>query len=372
MVVRQRLTALRPLVMAGHQSSISRSYDAQRLRIKIVVQSVPGVVPQPLRDIALRDILECIEQLQNLVVVDRGHTFTSGVRKVMIWCRVPPAPHLAGPADDGPPDDGGDPGEDESGPDGSRRRRRYPTGPSNDDPWHAHGAVDPWASSSSSSPLPKAPRRRLATAASLPPIPEFPFAHHGIASQSPSLCLQASTGCAEQFNIGDTGSEAESEVSASMRQQFDSLVQRVSHLERAFLFSDHLGALAPLPGLEDACCIVTPGMNIADRVAQAPAPFLPAQPSEAFNIGEPLVDSLPYFALPSVGPCLRPPSRRAPADQETRMAQVQAALIECMEPAEKIDGAEDAKSDIGPHPTTPCQASDQRCALFLKPYKLAA
>ena len=133
-----------------------------------------------------------------------------------------------------------------------------------------------------------------------------------------------------------------------MRQQFDSLVQRVSHLERAFLFSDHLGALAPLPGLEDTCCTVTPGMNIADRVAQAPAPFLPAHPSEAFNIGEPLVDSLPYFALPSVGPCLRPPSRRAPADQETRMAQVQAALIECMEPAEKIDGAEEAKSDIGP------------------------
>ena len=167
MVVAGRLAWARRQIEQGTPAHISAGSAATRGRakVKIVVQH-GGVATSPIARTLLLDALDSVAwRAARVVAVDRGHRHSStGASEINIWFSPAAAP--CGPADHGGlsgPSNDGDGHDGSSGRGGGNRPRRGRSPPAGSDPWHGPNNVDPWASSSQTSPPNKAPRRHHGT-----------------------------------------------------------------------------------------------------------------------------------------------------------------------------------------------------------------
>ena len=154
MVVADRVRFLSSLVLKGHPTSLSvSSREDGSLRLRCVVQPHEHDLPRAQRQSINLVLRTCAVAMENMIVVDRGHRFSSGVRKAVFLAR----PRMArqgnaalatSGSDDGATPDGGSsrgPQFDGSAPPRNPRGASASAAGSGamDEPWM--GGYDPWS-----------------------------------------------------------------------------------------------------------------------------------------------------------------------------------------------------------------------------------
>ena len=87
MVVAQRIAALQQFIWDGHQVNITYSYSdiSKKLKAKVFVSAMSGIVPLQCRHILLAALQPILDSMWNSVIVDRGHTFSDGHACACFW-----------------------------------------------------------------------------------------------------------------------------------------------------------------------------------------------------------------------------------------------------------------------------------------------
>ena len=200
MLIRGRIAKLRELVGQGYAASLSISAVDGRIRLRCVVQPHAAAVDPIIAQRMAQFFAELEPFVEQWHCVDRGHCFSNGVKKVIVWCKPPVGPNPGPPGWSG--DDGSAPPDDHKGAHkpNERGQRDFSGGPSSSgsagqDPWSS--GCDPWS---------KRPRTHGSvvipgevdghspgriTSSPLPTIPYFPFKFQGIENDSVAFLRQS-------------------------------------------------------------------------------------------------------------------------------------------------------------------------------------
>ena len=94
MVIAQRVAAIQEYVEAGRDVNVSYAFAATtgRLRAKVRIGPRDGVVAIRARPLLRAALLPLLDALETHVVVDRGHTFSSGHAWACFWLQPRVAP----------------------------------------------------------------------------------------------------------------------------------------------------------------------------------------------------------------------------------------------------------------------------------------
>jgi hypothetical protein len=165
MVVKERLELVRDRISAGHVVSLSFSAANEKLKAKIIVHPVSDVVPTAIREQLLLVVRLLESSATQMVTVDRGHRFSTGIAKAAFWMQPRAnAPSQRKERDGGDGDDDEDDDDDKHdnpGDDRPHSKFKRPPRDSEHDPWY-DGGLDPWGGSADVLPRPsKSGRTRI-------------------------------------------------------------------------------------------------------------------------------------------------------------------------------------------------------------------